>query len=287
MKKNILAIGPHERRLLQMALLEDGAFRDVTTLATVPATLHVRGRFIARAPGVLSGLPVVAEVFRLLDRTVRLKPVIQEGVAFKSGAVVAKVTGPARAILSGERVALNLLSHLSGIAVLTDTFVKAAGRPCIYDTRKTTPLWRSFERYAVRCGGGCNHRLNLSTHVLVKDNHRSVDGVYAAVRASRLKWGRTSFIEAEVESESETREALKAGADALLFDNRTPKELSRLLKLTRGIAVVTEASGGITLRNVRSYAATGVDRVSIGALTHSAMPVDYSLELEGHPKGKG
>jgi nicotinate-nucleotide pyrophosphorylase (carboxylating) len=287
MKKNPLVIGPHERRLLQMALVEDGAFRDVTTLATVPASLHVCGEFIARTSGILSGLPIVAGVFGLLDRTVRLKPIIPEGAAFKRGLVVAKISGPARAILSGERVALNLLSQLSGIAGLTKAFIKTAGRSCIYDTRKTTPLWRSFERYAVRCGGGCNHRLNLSTHVLVKDNHRSVDGVYAAVRASRLKWGRDAFIEAEVETELETREALKAGADALLFDNRTPKELSKLLKLTRGIAVVTEASGGITLRNVRSYAVTGVDRISIGALTHSAMPVDFSLELEGCPKGKG
>jgi len=287
MKKNRLAIGSHERRLLQMALLEDGAFRDVTTLATVPASLCVRGCFIARPAGVLSGLPVAAEIFRLLDPRVRLKPHVKEGAAFRHATVVAEVHGPARAILSGERVALNLLSHLSGIAVLTRAFVKAAGRPCIYDTRKTTPLWRSFERYAVRCGGGCNHRLNLSSQVLVKDNHRAVDGVYAAVRASRIKWGRKAFIEAEVESEMETREAIKAGADALLFDNRTPKELTQLLLLTKGTPVVTEASGGITLSNVRSYAATGVDRISVGALTHSAMPIDFSLELEGLPKGNG
>jgi nicotinate-nucleotide pyrophosphorylase (carboxylating) len=287
MNKNRLLIGPQEHRLLQMALLEDGAFRDVTTLATVPASLCVRGYFIARPAGVLSGLPVVAEIFRLLDPRVRLKPRVKEGAAFRPDTVVAEVSGPARAILSGERVALNLLSHLSGISVLTKAFVKAAGRSCVYDTRKTTPLWRSFERYAVRCGGGCNHRLNLSSQVLVKDNHRAVDGVYAAVRASRMKWGRRAFIEAEVESELETREAMKAGADALLFDNRTPKELSKLLRLTKGASIVTEASGGITLQNVRAYAVTGVDRVSVGALTHSAMPVDFSLELEGLPKGKG
>ncbi|MDD1763009.1 MAG: thiamine phosphate synthase [Methanothrix sp.] len=128
--------------------------------------------------------------------------------------------------------------------------------------------------------------MNLSSHVLVKDNHRAVDGVYAAVRAARKKWGPKAFVEAEVETETETREALKAGADALLFDNQSPRGLARLLRLTVGTKVLTEASGGITLHNVRSYAATGVDRISVGALTHSAMPVDFSLELVGSAKGK-
>jgi nicotinate-nucleotide pyrophosphorylase (carboxylating) len=253
---------------------------------TVPSDLRVKGQFIAKSAGVLSGLSVVAEIFRLLDRRVRLNPRLREGFAFRSGCVVAEVTGSARSILSGERLSLNLLSHLSGVAGLTHSFVKAAGRSCIYDTRKTTPLWRFLERYAVRCGGGCNHRLNLSSHVLVKDNHRAVDGVYAAVRAARLKYGSKAFVEAEVENEIETREALKAGADALLFDNQTPSGLKRLLRLTKGVRVVTEASGGITLKNVRSYASTGVDRISVGALTHSAMPVDFSLEFEGLEKGK-
>jgi nicotinate-nucleotide pyrophosphorylase (carboxylating) len=258
----------------------------VTTLATVPSGLMARGLFLARPSGVLSGIPVVSEVFRLLDRGVKVKAIVGEGKSFRPGAVVAEVRGPVRALLSGERVALNLLSRMSGIATLTDSFVKAAGRPCIYDTRKTLPLWRSFDRYAVRCGGGHNHRWNLSSHVLVKDNHRSVEGVYAAVRAARAKWGKKMFIEAEVENALETREALKAGVDALLFDNQTPKSLAGLLRLIKGSGVLTEASGGIHLRNVRSFARTGVDRISVGALTHSALPVDFSLELESSARGK-
>lgn len=273
-------IGPKERALLRLALEEDGAFHDLTTLATVPAGSAARGVFLARPSGVLSGVPVVREVFRLMDKRVKVVPQVREGSAFRPGAVVATVSGPARSILSAERVALNLLSHLSGIATTTASYVKAAKRPCVYDTRKTFPLWRSLERYAVRCGGGRNHRFNLSSHVLIKDNHRAVDGVYAAVRAARSRWGRGAFIEVEVESALETREALKAGADAILFDNQTPASLKVLLRLTRGTDVVTEASGGISLSNIRSYAATGVDRVSVGALTHSALPVDFSLELQ-------
>lgn len=156
----------------------------------------------------------------------------------------------------------------------------------MYDTRKTTPLWRNFERYAVRMGGGRNHRFNLASHVLVKDNHRALGGgVWAAVHAARRRLGPRAFLMAEVETEMETREALKAGADALLFDNRTPTEIKRLLKFVpRGVS--TEASGGITLANIRAYAKTGVERVSVGALTHSAPPIDFSLELSLAGKSK-
>jgi nicotinate-nucleotide pyrophosphorylase (carboxylating) len=287
MREEARLIGPMERRLIKMALQEDGAFRDVTTLATVPASKKVRGVFIARDSGVLCGLPAVSEIFRLVDRRIRLRAKAREGARFRPDSVVASFEGPARGILAGERLALNLLSHLSGVATLTRAFVDAAGRRCVYDTRKTTPLWRTLERYAVRCGGGRNHRFNLSSHALIKDNHRSVEGVYAAVRAAREKWGPKAFVEAEVETELETREALKAGADCLLFDNQTPKSLARLLALTKGTGVLTEASGGIRLANIRSFAATGVDRVSVGALTHSAMPIDFSLEFSRDPKGRG
>ncbi len=277
-------LGPVERKLLRMSLVEDGAFRDLTTLATVPRNLRARGVILARQPGVLAGLPVFQAVYRILDRSVRVKAKAREGASFRRDGVVAEISGPAGALLSGERTALNLLSRLSGIATQTRAFVRAAGPgPArIYDTRKTIPLWRSFERYAVRVGGGENHRFNLATHVLIKDNHRSLGGgVWAAVTAARKRWGRSAFLEAEVESELETREALKAGADALLFDNRSPAELRRLLRLVRGTGVVTEASGGLTLRTIGSYAATGVQRLSVGALTHSALPVDFSLELSG------
>jgi nicotinate-nucleotide pyrophosphorylase (carboxylating) len=279
MKREPLKIGKAEIALLKASLREDGVRKDLTTLSCVRPDLRVKGVILARQAGCLAGMPVLKALFKLLDPEVRLCPRRGEGKDFRKGEVVADLTGPARAVLSGERTALNLLSRLSGIATLTRSYVNAAGRSCVYDTRKTTPLWRLFERYAVRTGGGRNHRFNLSSHVLVKDNHRALgEGVWAAVRSARRRLGWRIFLMAEVESETQTREALKAGADALLFDNRTPAELKNLLqRVPHGIA--TEASGGITLTNIRAYARTGVDRISVGALTHSALPVDFSLEL--------
>jgi nicotinate-nucleotide pyrophosphorylase (carboxylating) len=287
MKLEPLKLGRGEISLLASALREDSVRNDVTTLSCVKPDVRVLGVILAGQPGVLAGMPVLAALFKLLDPRVKLRPRLKEGGWFLKGRVVADIQGPARAVLSGERTALNLLSRLSGIATLTRAFVKAAGRPCIYDTRKTTPLWRSFERYAVRAGGGRNHRFNLSSHVLVKDNHRSLGGgVWAAVNAARKRMGNGALIMAEVESALQTREALKAGADMLLFDNRSPAELKRLLRLVpRGVAC--EASGGLTLDNIRAYARTGVERCSVGALTHSAPPVDFSLELCLPKAGKG
>src|SRR5581483_12517994 len=221
--------------LLRSSLEEDGAWTDRTTKALIPSTLKARGEIVAKEPGVLAGLPVVERVFRLLDKSCRLEPLVKEGAKIRKGQVVARLAGPARALLSGERVALNLLSRSSGVATLTHKFTSLVRGARIYDTRKTTPLWRALERYAVRIGGGRNHRFNLAGHVLIKDNHLSLGGgVYACVRSARKKYGSNEFIEVEVESFEQASEALRAGADILLVDNADPTALKKILGLVKG-----------------------------------------------------
>ncbi len=267
------------RPLLRQALQEDGAWKDRTTKAVVPAGLRARGEVLAKSSGILAGLPALAEVFRILDKKCRVTILKKEGFAVTAGMKVARLEGPARALLAGERVSLNLLSRLSGIATLTRQFARAVKGPRVFDTRKTTPLLRVLERYAVRVGGGQNHRFNLAGHVLIKDNHlRLGGGVYACVKSARKKYGPKEFIEVEVENFNQASEALRAGADILLVDNADPRDFGNILKLVKGKARV-ETSGGLTLKNIGNYSSLEVDRFSAGAITHSAPSVDFSIEL--------
>jgi nicotinate-nucleotide pyrophosphorylase (carboxylating) len=267
------------RPLLRESLKEDGAWQDRTTKAVISFRAKARGELTAKAKGVVAGLPVAGEVFRLLDSRCRLKPLAREGSAVRSGQKVAELFGSAQALLSGERVALNLLSRLSGVATLTREFTKIVKGGRIYDTRKTTPLLRTLERYAVRVGGGQNHRFNLTEQILIKDNHLKIGGgVTACVRAARRKYGPKEFIEVEVENYDEASEALRAGANMILVDNADPRIFYDILKLVRGKMQV-ETSGGLTLQNIRRYSKLPVDRFSSGALTHSAPAIDFSLEL--------
>jgi nicotinate-nucleotide pyrophosphorylase (carboxylating) len=267
------------RPLLKQALQEDDAWHDRTTDAVIPSGASSRGEVLAKGHGVLAGMPVMAEVFKLLHKGCRLKPLAKEGAKVKLGQRVAWVQGPARALLSGERVALNLLSRMSGIATLTRQFADKIKGPRLYDTRKTTPLWRHLERYAVRVGGGQNHRFNLAAHVLIKDNHIHLGGgVYATVKAAKRMWGKDEFIEVEVENFDQASEALRAGANILLVDNSSPEVLQKILKLVKGKMQV-EVSGGLTLKNIAKYSRLKVDRFSSGSLTHSAPSLDFSIEL--------
>lgn len=267
------------RPLLKQALGEDAAWNDRTTYAVIPAAFKTRGEILAKADGVLAGLPVVEKVFKTLDKRCRVKAWAKEGSRIRKGQKVAGLEGFARAFLSGERVALNLLSRLSGVATLTRKFADAVKGPRIYDTRKTTPLWRILERYAVQVGGGKNHRFNLAGHVLIKDNHLSLGGgVYACVRAARKMYGSREFIEVEVENFEQASEALRAGADIILVDNADPGAFHKILKLVKG-KVQVETSGGLTLKNIKKYSNLPVDRFSSGALTHSAPSIDFSIEL--------
>ncbi len=267
------------RPLLNQALKEDGAWHDRTTLATVPGRSPARGEVIAKGDGILAGLPVMAQAFKQLDPRCRLRALASEGSRLRRGQKIAYLKGFARPLLNGERVALNLLSRLSGIATLTRRFAGKIKGPRLYDTRKTTPLWRLLERYAVRVGGGQNHRFNLSGHVLIKDNHlRLGGGVYACVKAARKLYGKGEFIEVEVESFEQASEALRAGADLLLVDNSSPRVLEKVLQLVRGKMQV-EVSGGLTLDNIQKYSRLPVDRFSSGSLTHSAPALDFSIEL--------
>lgn len=265
--------------LLRKALEEDGAWKDRTTFAVVPPGLKSRGEIVGKSDGILAGLPVVEQVFKILDKRSRVKALVLEGQKVDQGMVVARLEGFARPLLSGERVALNLLGRLSGVATLTRKFTSLVKGPSVYDTRKTTPLWRILERYAVRVGGGRNHRFNLAGHVLIKDNHlRLGGGVFACVTAARRKYGRTEPIEVEVETFQQASEALRAGADILLVDNNSPKDLKKIIRLVHG-KVEIEVSGGLTLETVRGYSRLPIQRLSSGALTHSAPSVDFSIEL--------
>jgi nicotinate-nucleotide pyrophosphorylase (carboxylating) len=275
----------HLRRIALAALDEDGAFDDVTTAALVPSGLRGKAALVAKQVGIVAGLPVAAAVFHAVDASATLRPLVEEGGRVAPGDVVGEVEGPAHAILRGERVALNLLQRLSGVATATRRLVDAIdGLPVkILDTRKTTPGLRALERYAVRMGGGQNHRWNLATGILVKDNHwRAVAAaggdVASAVRQLRQK-APGMLVEVEVTSVEEAREALDAGVDALLLDNMGLEEMRRAVELAKGRAT-TEASGGITEATVRAVAETGVDFISVGAITHSAPALDISLELD-------
>jgi len=270
--------------IVDLALAEDIGTGDVTTLATVPAEARATGEMIAKAEGVIAGLGVAGAVFARVDARVRFVPRVADGARVAPGTVIAEVAGPGRGILTGERVALNLVQRLSGVATLTATYVEAVTgtKARIVDTRKTTPGLRALEKAAVRAGGGHNHRFGLADGVLIKDNHlASVGGprrVARAVERAREASPHTLRIEVEVTTLAEVEEALAARADVILLDNMDVATMRQAVALINGRALV-EASGGITLATVRAVAETGVDLISVGALTHSAPALDISLEL--------
>jgi nicotinate-nucleotide pyrophosphorylase (carboxylating) len=266
-------------QVVQAALAEDVGEGDVTTEATVDADAVGTAEVLLREPGVACGLGVSEAVFRALDPDLRFEPLVEEGALVDRPRAVAVVTGPERAILTGERTALNFLGRLSGIATLTRRYVDTIEGTgvAILDTRKTTPGLRTLEKHAVRCGGGRNHRFGLDDGVLVKDNHlRSAGSVQAAVE--KLRAATDLPIEVECDTLEQVEEALAAGADAILLDNMTFEELRAAVAIGGGRARL-EASGGVTLENVRTIAETGIDEISVGALTHSARSLDVSLEL--------
>jgi nicotinate-nucleotide pyrophosphorylase (carboxylating) len=274
------------RRVVQAALAEDIGSGDATTLATVPATATATAVLRAREPLVVAGLDFAEAAFRKLSTAVKMKRLAQDGRRVKAGANLLTISGPARAILSAERVALNFVQRLSGIATVTAQFVEAIkGTPAqILDTRKTTPGWRRLEKYAVTCGGGKNHRFGLDDMVLIKDNHLAAlraappNAIAAAVRRARAKFPQLK-IEVEADTLKQAGQAADAGADIILLDNMSPARLWLAVQKIKGRAKI-EASGGVTLITVRAMAKTGVDFISVGALTHSARAVDIGLDFE-------
>ena len=269
--------------LVKSALDEDGAFNDLTTIATVVSDRHARGRLVARATGVLCGIPLALEAFRTLDPKVTMRVDCEDGTRLEPGDSVLYLSGHARALLAAERVALNFMQRLSGVASATARYVHAVRgtNAKILDTRKTTPGWRLLEKYAVRAGGGTNHRLNLSTAVLIKDNHlASVDGdVGLAVRRARDLAPIGTKVEVECDRIEQVQAALEARADIIMLDNMSTAQMKACVELVDGRAL-TEASGGVNLDSVRAIAETGVDWISVGALTHSAPALDLALDFE-------
>ena len=266
-------------------LTEDLGRGDITTQATVARNTRARGRFLAKEPMVVAGLEAAEAVFSTLDSQQQLEAFASDGEEIEAGKVIARTSGFADVLLAGERVALNLIQRLSGVATLTRKYVRAieGTNAQIIDTRKTTPGLRMLEKYAVLSGGGRNHRLGLDDGVLIKDNHIALaGGVRAAVEHARETVGHLHKIEVEVSTEKDLREAIGSGADILLLDNLSPEETARLVRVARELApqVTLESSGGITLENVRAFAEAGVDLISIGALTHSARAMDISFKIQ-------
>jgi nicotinate-nucleotide pyrophosphorylase (carboxylating) len=272
--------------LVDHALAEDWAWGDVTTQALIPAEAEGQASFIAKSAGVVAGIEVVHLVFARVDPPLKFRALLHDGDKLQRGTEIAAVEGKVGSILRGERVALNFLQRLSGIATETSRYVEAVRgtKARIVDTRKTTPGLRFLEKYAVRAGGGQNHRVHLGDGILIKDNHlaalraRGLD-LKAVIDLAKKNAPHTLKIEIEVTTVEEAGEAVEAGADIVMLDNMSVEEMRRAVKSVGG-RVLVEASGGITLDNVRSVAETGVDLISVGALTHSVKAMDISLELE-------
>jgi nicotinate-nucleotide pyrophosphorylase (carboxylating) len=269
--------------LVQSALHEDGAFNDITTIATVVSDRRTRATMVARQAGVICGVPLALEAFRLLDPKASIRVDHEDGSAVKEGDPVLFVTGHARGVLSAERVALNYMQRLSAIATLTAKYVSIVKGTTarILDTRKTTPGWRALEKYAVRAGGGTNHRMDLSTGVLIKDNHlAALDGdVARAVTRARELAPADVKIEVECDRLEQVVRAADAGADIILLDNMSTEQMAECVRMVHGRAIL-EASGGVSLTTVRAIAETGVDWISVGALTHSAPSMDLALDFD-------
>ena len=263
------------------ALREDIGTGDVTTLSCVPESAVSRGEFRAKADGVVCGIDVLSRVFALLDPKVTVTPLLKDGDRVCKGGVIAKIEGPSRSVLTGERVALNLIQHMSGIATASAAAAESVKgtRARIADTRKTTPGLRVLEKYAVKTGGGSNHRFNLSDGVLIKDNHIvAAGGIKNAVEAVRRNIPHTLKIEVETENMAQIDEALEAGADIIMLDNMSIEDMKKAVEHIAGRAV-TEASGNMGERDLREVACTGVDIISIGALTHTVKALDISLKF--------
>ncbi len=268
--------------LIQRALSEDIGTGDITTQAVVPSGKTITGRFIARQGGIVCGITLAQRVFYLLDQAISFAPLVEDGDTVHQGLNIARISGPAHGILSGERLALNFMQRLSGISTLTAQCVGQVShtRTRITDTRKTTPGLRVLEKYAVRMGGAVNHRMSLSDGVLIKDNHiRAAGGIVNAVNAARKHAPHTLKIEVEAESIGQVVEALEAGADIIMLDNMGLEEMRQAVQLCSTRAL-TEASGNMDQRNLAEVAATGVDFISIGALTHSVKALDISLKFD-------
>jgi nicotinate-nucleotide pyrophosphorylase (carboxylating) len=272
--------------IIGAALAEDVGRGDVTTEALLPPDLPGRASLLVKEAGVLAGIDIAGRVFRMVDPSLKIEVLIKDGTAVRPGDIAGRVAGSVAAILKGERVALNFLQRLSGIASTTARYVvETRGfKAKICDTRKTTPGLRMLEKYAVRAGGGENHRLNLGDAVLIKDNHiaalRATGlGLADIINKARYNAPAGITIEVEVTSAAEAMEALQAAPDIIMLDNMSPEEMKRVVKMVNGRARL-EASGGITLENVRRVAETGVDIISVGALTHSYKALDISLEIE-------
>lgn len=269
--------------VVRRVLEEDIGNGDLTTEATIPPDATTTGTIIARAPGVIAGLPVAAAVFKHLDPAVRFDPVVEDGAPVVSGDLVARIGGNARAILTGERVALNFLQQLSGVATATRRIVEELEGidARLLDTRKTVPGLRALQRYAVRAGGGTNHRFNLFDGILIKENHITVaGGITAALERARAATGPFTPIEIEVETLDQLEEAIAAGADMVLLDNMDPATMRQAVALAAGTPTRLEASGDITATTARPIAQTGVHFLSSGALTHSAPALNLSLLLD-------
>jgi nicotinate-nucleotide pyrophosphorylase (carboxylating) len=274
------------RASVRLALAEDIGGGDATTLATVPANATAKAVMRAREPLVVAGIGFAETAFRELSPKIKIEKLSRDGQRIAAGKILLKISGPARAILTAERVALNFVQRLSGVATLTSQFVEAVRgtNTKILDTRKTTPGWRRFEKYAVTCGGGKNLRLGLFDMILIKDNHLAAlrnekpNAIAAAVARAREKFPNLK-IEVEADTLKQVEQAVNAGADFILLDNMDLKQLRQAVKIVNGRAK-TEASGGVNLETVAAIAKTGVDFISVGALTHSARAVDIGLDFE-------
>ena len=268
---------------VRQALLEDlGRAGDITSLATISAFATSQAKFVAREAGVICGLDFAAEAFRQMDGKGIFEAVMQDGDKVEHGSLIAKVSGPSRALLGAERVALNYMGRLSGIASLTAQYAAriAHTKARIADTRKTTPGLRAFEKYAVRCGGGMNHRFGLDDAVLIKDNHIvAAGGIVPALHAAKKSIGHMVKIEIEVDTLDQLKTVIEVGADVVLLDNMSPDQLRKAVKLV-GSKLLCEASGGVNLETVKAIAETGVDLISVGALTHSASVLDIGLDFD-------
>ena len=272
------------RTIIQLALAEDLGEGDITSDNLIPSDASCKGRLIAKDEGIICGVELAREVFKTLNQDIIFRPLVKDGDTIKKGDTIAEIFGSTRALLSGERLAINFLSFLSAIATQTRLYVNKI-KPYtsdILDTRKTTPLLRQLERYAVRIGGGVNHRFNLSHMAMIKDNHRiACEGQPMAQVIDGLKSKIKAKIVVEVDTLNQLKDVLHSKAEIVLLDNMTPQQIAQAVRLRNKSRspVLLEASGGITLKNIKKYAATGVDRISIGALTHSRQVLDISMEF--------
>ncbi|CAI8767955.1 nicotinate-nucleotide diphosphorylase (carboxylating) [Bacillus pseudomycoides] len=270
------------RKALESFFLEDIGEKDVTSQLIFPDNLRAKGTFLAKETGVFVGTTVIEQGFRLLDDSIQITLHKKDGDFVEKGEILASVEGPIASLLTAERVILNIIQRMSGIATMTRKAVLAleSDHTRICDTRKTMPGLRMFDKYAVVCGGGYNHRFGLYDGVMIKDNHIAFAGsITKAVTSVKEKLGHMVKVEVETETEEQVREAIAAGADIIMFDNRTPEEVREFSKIVPS-TIVTEASGGITIENLSNYGGTGVDYISLGLLTHSVKALDISFNIE-------